>query len=65
MTTSEELQSLQMTAINLKAMCRVIIDNIDDNTLTVEHIEWLLNDLEVGDYSLYSALNNCIEPVGY
>ena len=62
---SEQLESLQMTAINLKAMCKVIIDNIDDNTLTVEHIEWLLNDLEVGDYSLYSAVSNCLNPVGY
>jgi hypothetical protein len=62
---SEQLESLQMTAINLKAMCNVIIEQIDSNTLTVEHIEWILNDLEVGDYSLYSALNNCIDPVGY
>jgi hypothetical protein len=62
---SEQLESLQMTAINLKALCTVIIDQIDRNTLTVDYIEWLLNDLEVGDYSLYSALNNCIDPVGY
>lgn len=62
---SEELENLQMTAICLSSLCRLIIDSVDNNTVTPELIEFVLHDLEVGDYSLYSALTNCLEPVGY
>jgi hypothetical protein len=65
MTMSNELENLQMTAICLSSLCRLIIDSVDNNTVTPELIEFVLHDLEVGDCSLYSALTNCLEPVGY
>ena len=65
MTTSRELDDLVMTAISLVAVCKFIVESVEGDKLTPELIEVILDDLEVGDYSIHSALTNCLEPVGY
>jgi hypothetical protein len=54
-----------MTAISLVAVCKFIVESVEGDKLTPELIEVILDDLEVGDYSIHSALTNCLEPVGY
>jgi hypothetical protein len=60
----EELQSLRATCIDTSILCDYLIANIDDETINEEIIKEVLHDLEVGNYSLYSALNNCL-PIRY
>ena len=60
----EELQSLRATCIDTSILCDYLMANIDDETISEEIIKEVLHDLEVGNYSLYSALNNCL-PIRY
>jgi hypothetical protein len=62
---SEQVDSLRETVFNLGMLCEWLLDVIKSDALTVELLESILDDLEIGDYSLYSAVTNCLEPVGY
>ena len=62
---SEQVDSLRETVFNLGMLCEWLLDVIKSDALTVELLESILDDLEIGDYSLYSAVTNCLNPVGY
>ena len=62
---SEQVDSLRETVETVGMLCEWLVDVIDGEALTVELLESVLHDLEVGDHSLYSAVSGCIEPVGY
>jgi hypothetical protein len=62
---SKQVDSLRETVFNLGMLCEWLLDVIKSDALTVELLESILDDLEIGDYSLYSAVTNCLEPVGY
>lgn len=65
MIASKEVENLRDTAMAVGMLCEWLVDVIDAEALTVELLESVLHDLEVGDHSLYSAVSGCIEPVGY
>ena len=65
MMTSEQVDSLRETVETVGMLCEWLVDVIDADALTAELIESILSDLEIGDYSLYSAVSNCLNPVGY
>ena len=62
---SEQVASLRETVETVGMLCEWLVDVIDSEALTVELLESVLHDLEVGDHSLYSAVSGCIDPVGY
>jgi len=62
MIASKEAKNLRDTAMATGMLCEWLVDVIDGKALTVELLESILHDLEVGDHSLYSAVSNCLEP---
>jgi hypothetical protein len=50
-------QSLKDTARAMQNFCKDIEQEIDNKVLTAEMIEQYFHELEVGDYSLMSALH--------
>ena len=51
------MEQLLETAQSLRELCAQIINQIQRNKIGLEQIEYYWHELEVGDYSLMSALH--------
>lgn len=53
-------KSLRSTASYLAQMCTEIVLSIDEGILDTEYIEVCIEELEIGDCSIMSALHNAL-----
>ena len=53
-------KSLRSTAFHLAQMCTEIVLTIDDEMLDAEYIGLCIEELEIGDCSIMSALHNAL-----
>jgi len=56
-----DYNSLKHTAQSLQIMCLSIIKDIEHGHFNTYMASDYLNDIEIGDYSLYSALSQSME----
>jgi hypothetical protein len=54
-------EQLEAVAYNLKNLCELIYDTIQDEALFEGLIKDYIDDLETGDYSIMSALRNALD----
>lgn len=54
-------EQLEAVAYNLKNLCELIYDTIQDEALFEGLIKDYIFDLETGDYSIMSALKNALD----
>ena len=54
-------EQLRSTASYLGQMCNELIWHIDEEMLNKEYIECCIEELEIGDCSIMSALHNALE----
>ena len=59
--TTNDYNSLKHTAQSLQIMCLSIIKDIEHGHFNCYMGRDYLNDFEIGDYSLYGALNQAID----
>lgn len=53
-------ESLRSTASYLAQMCNEIVHSIDEEMLDAEYIGLCIEELEIGDCSIMSALHNAL-----
>jgi hypothetical protein len=62
-------ESLKATAQSLQELCKAVLQDIDNGTLSPHAIHQYLHELETGDNSIHSALelahDNLLIELGY